>query len=744
MAWLPLVRQALQRPGLAVLLLALPWAAQALPSYREVRAEYRPSHTLILAADGQEVHSLRTNAQVRQGQWVALSEVSAALRLALLASEDQRFYQHSGVDWQAVSAAAWGNLWHQKTRGASTITMQLAGLLDEDWRNAAGRRSLGQKLGQAVAATRLERSWRKDDILEAYLNLVPFRGELVGLDALSRTLFGKAPHGLDGHEAAIAAALIRGPNATAPVVGQRACGVLQSLAALQQRPAPDCAAVRWRTEQVLSARLWPASSGIAPHWARRVLAQWPPGQTLPSRITTTLHADVQRVALQSLQRHLRELQGHNVEDGAVLVLDNASGQVLAWVGSSGSLSQAHEVDGVLAQRQPGSTLKPFLYAQAVQQRRLTAASLIEDSAAHINTGAGLYIPQNYDRRFKGWVSARVALASSLNVPAVRTLAMVGVEDFYQQLAQLGLGLPQPAGYYGYSLALGSSELDLLRLTNAYRALANGGRWQPIAPLAAAPHPAPSAPPAQRQAIGPQAAFIVGDILSDSLARAPTFGLDSVLTTRFWSAVKTGTSKDMRDNWAIGWSQHYTVGVWVGNASGAAMHEVSGSSGAAPVWAQVLGYLHRAQPSLAPPPPAGVVQHSVQFAAGQGLDANRQEWFLSGTEQTRFVRDDKAPRTAPAGDEKNFAPRIDSPASGTILALDPDIPPAQQRLWLRASSPAVRWRLNGHILGTGAQLAWLPMPGQHVLEIVDAQGRRLDAVTVQVRGAGLSGKPRGKP
>ena len=183
-----------------------------------------------------------------------------------------------------------------------------------------------------------------------------------------------------------------------------------------------------------------------------------------------------------------------------------------------------------------------------------------------------------------------------------------------------------------------------------------------------------------------------------------------------------------------------------------MHEVSGSRGASPVWAQVLVYLHRAQPSLAAPPPAGVVQHSVQFAAGQGLDANRQEWFLSGTEQSRFVRDDNAPRaapraaprTAPAEDEKNFAPRIDSPASGTILALDPDIPPAQQRLWLRASSPAVRWRLNGHILGTGAQLAWLPMPGQHVLEIVDAQGRRLDAVTVQVRGAGLSGKPQGKP
>ena len=723
----------------------LPGAAQALPSYREVVAAHRPSETLVLAHDGQVLQRVRTNRQVRQGDWVALADVSAALRLALLASEDQRFYAHSGVDWQAVSAAAWGNLWHQKTRGASTITMQLAGLLDEDWRTPAGGRSLGQKLGQAVAATRLERNWRKDEILEAYLNLVPFRGELVGLDALSRTLFGKAAHGLDAQEAAIAAALIRGPNAKPDVVGQRACGVLQSVAVVQKRPRPDCSAVRWRTEQVLAARLWPASAGIAPHWAQRVLAQWPkerPGQALPARIATTLDADVQRVAVDSLERHLRELQGNNVEDGAVLVRDNASGQVLAWVGSSGSLSQAQEVDGVLAQRQPGSTLKPFLYAQALEQRRLTAASLIEDSAAHINTGAGLYIPQNYDRRFKGWVSARVALASSLNVPAVRTLTMVGVEDFYQQLAQFGLDLPQPAGYYGYSLALGSSEVDLLRLTNAFRALSNGGLWQPVAGLLAdaAQVPSPALPPSHR-AIGPQAAFIVGDILADSLARAPTFGLDSVLTTRFWSAVKTGTSKDMRDNWAIGWSQRYTVGVWVGNASGAAMHDVSGSSGAAPVWADVMDYLHRQQPSRAPVPPPGVQQQWVRFD-GQGLDADRQEWFVTGSAQTDFARAGATEHGS--GQTQGFAPRILAPASGTILALDPDIPPTQQRLWLRSSSSAVRWRLNGRILGGGAQLAWLPMPGQHVLEIVDRQGRRLDAVTVQVRGAGLAATAPRKP
>lgn len=730
-------------------LLSLPLVAQALPSYREVVQAYRPSETLILARDGQELQRVRTNPLVRQGQWVALADVSAALRLALLASEDQRFYAHSGVDWQAVSAAAWGNLWHQKTRGASTITMQLAGLLDADWRMPTGGRSLGQKLGQAVAATRLERSWRKDEILEAYLNLVPFRGELVGLDALSRTLFGKAPHGLDAQEAAIATALIRGPNASASVVGQRACGVLQAVTRLQKHPQPDCTAVRWRTEQVLSARLWPASAGIAPHWARRVLAQWQPtGQgAVPERITTTLRADVQRVALESLQRHLLELQGRNVEDGAVLVLDNASGQVLAWVGSSGRLSQAQEVDGVLAQRQAGSTLKPFLYAQALQQRRLTAASLIEDSAAHISTSSGLYIPQNYDRRFKGWVSVRVALASSLNVPAVRTLVMVGPEDFHQQLAQLGVQLPQPAGFYGYSLALGSSEVDLLRLSNAFRALANGGRWQPVAaPVLAGAGGAvgeSAAPAVSRQAVSAQAAFIVGDILADRLARAPTFGLDSVLATRFWSAVKTGTSKDMRDNWAVGWSQHYTVGVWVGNASGAAMHAVSGSSGAAPIWAEVMAYLHREQPSLPPQAPPGLVRQPVRFA-GVGLDADRQEWFIAGTEQAEFALESEA---AGAGGikgnaqnpAKNFAARIVSPVSGSIVALDPDIPPAQQRLWLRASGVGqqpVRWRSGELILGQGAELPWLPVPGQHLLELIDAQGRVLDSVRLQVRGAGL--------
>ena len=724
------------RLGVWAAALGAPLVASALPSAQEVRSSYQPSDTYILSREGAVLQRLRTDMQVRRGQWVALSDISPALRLALLVSEDQRFYAHSGVDWRAASAAAWGNLWNTKTRGASTITMQLAGLLDEDWRASNSGRSVGQKLGQALAATQLERRWRKDQILEAYLNLLPFRGELVGIDALSRTLFGKAAHGLDEVESAIAAALVRGPNASAGTVAQRACGVWQDMARQQMLASKaDCTALQWRTEQALRARLWPASEGMAPHWAQRVWSgRANAGAVPPQGITTTVHADTQRLAVESLQRHLRELQGRGVEDGAAVVLDNRSGEVLAWVGSSGTLSQAQEVDGVLAWRQPGSTLKPFLYAQALDEKRLTAASLLEDSAAQIATSAGLYIPQNYDRRFKGWVSVRMALAGSLNVPAVRTLVMVSPDAFFAQLRKIGLPLRENAGYHGYSLALGSAELPLLHLTNAYRALANAGMWTPVAPgVAPQPHTAAAlTPPVQVQVLSKQAAFVVGDILSDAQARAATFGLDSVLATRFWTAVKTGTSKDMRDNWAIGWSQHYTVGVWVGNASGAAMHNVSGSSGAAPIWADIMAGLHAQKPSRAPVAPQGLVQVPVRFSPADGAPAPeppRSEWFMEGTAQSQF----QVP-FAGANPAQPATAKIEVPTSGTILALDPDIPPHQQQLLLRANRSDVRWFMDGAPIGVGLQLHWRPWPGAHVLQLKDKNGQVLDTVRLEVRGA----------
>ena len=729
----------------ALLLIATQaYNARASASFDEVKRDFKPSDTLLLDRHGELLHRLRTDATVRRGQWVALADVSPALRTALVLSEDKRFYEHSGVDWQAVSSAAWANLWNRKTRGASTLTMQLAGLLDDDLRQGKNGRSVVQKISQTVSAQQLERSWRKDQILEAYLNLVPLKGELVGIDALSQTLFGKAAHGLDQREAAVTAALVRAPNASPARVAQRACSVLQSLAPRNTNAGKspsagaDCEAIDLFVTGVLQRKAFDASNGVAPHVAQQLVKT----SSRALSIRTSLRAPLQRFAVQTLQQHLRELQSRHVEDGALVVLDNASGEVLAWVGSSGELSAAGEVDGVTALRQPGSTLKPFLYAQALAERRLTAASLLDDSGAQLQTASGLYIPQNYDHQFKGWVSARTALGASLNVPAVRTLVMVSPDAFHKQLVRLGLPLKESGDFYGYSLALGSAEVSLLTLANAYRALGNGGRTSPthLTPQRPAPAPTPAV-------LDPRAAFIVTDILADPLARARTFGTDSVLATRFWSAVKTGTSKDMRDNWALGFSQRYTVGVWVGNASGAPMWDVSGTTGAAPIWAAVMNHLHQTEPSRAPSPPPGLVQLPVQFAAAPGspaAEAPRREWFLQGTQQTTFAINSiatSAINTRARGqkslkERQEPPPRITSPTSGTIIALDPDIPPNRQRVSFAAEGTNLRWRMDGKPFAKGPSPQWLPWPGRHVVQLVDARGAVLDEIRLEVRGAGV--------
>ena len=240
-------------------------------------------------------------------------------------------------------------------------------------------------------------------------------------------------------------------------------------------------------------------------------------------------------------------------------------------------------------------------------------------------------------------------------------------------------------------------------------------------------------------------------LADPIARARTFGTDSVLATRFWSAVKTGTSKDMRDNWAIGFSQHYTVGVWVGNASGAPMWDVSGTTGAAPVWAEVMNHLHHGLPSREPDPPDGLVRMRIAFgSSSDGVpihEAPRSEWFLPGTGQTLFAAHSAAqepgktngkvatggPAPAPG------RPRITAPASGTIIALDPDIPAHHQRLSFRAEGAQLRWQMDGKFLAHGRQVEWLPWPGRHVVRLTDSRGTVLDEIQLEVRGAGVRGQ-----
>ncbi|MDX2219391.1 MAG: penicillin-binding protein 1C [Burkholderiales bacterium] len=693
-----------------LLLGGLAQPAASAPTFGDVRGQFQSSEARLLARDGRVLHELRMDKRVRRIEWVPLTEVSPAFIDALILSEDQRFFQHKGVDWTAMLSAAWDNLnapAGKRPRGASTLTMQLAGLMREDLAPRVEGRTVAQKWDQVGAARELERSWSKAEILEAYLNLVTYRGELQGIAAASRGLFGKHPGGLDRDESLLLAAMLRSPNAKPNAVVQRACALRAKVEA-----ASNCDNLKLEADAALK-RIANIRSEYsqAPHLARKLL------EKSSTYVRTTLDADIQRTAIAAVQRHLIELSGRNVEDAAVLVLDNATGDVLAWVGSSGALSAAGEIDGVTALRQAGSTLKPFLYGQAIEQRLITAASVIDDAPLNIDTSIGVYTPGNYDGGYKGLVSARVALAGSLNVPAVKMLQRVGPEAFRKKLISFGIdSLTEDGDWYGYSLALGSGDVSLMGLTNAYRTLANGGQWTPV--RVKAEEPVLLKP---RRAMD-AAAFIVADMLADNSARAITFGTDSTLATRPWTAVKTGTSKDMRDNWCIGFSGRYTVGVWVGNFSGAPMRDVSGVAGAAPIWADLMHVLHADVRSQPPERVAGLVSEAIAYEPA--VEPPRREWFIAGTEQANIrIREQAA-----------VSSRIVYPTPGLIVAIDPDIPAAYQKLPIELTLPeqVVGMTLNDAPLTVAARQYWSPQRGRHTLALRDAEGRTVAEVRFEVR------------
>ncbi|WP_426163881.1 penicillin-binding protein 1C [Sandarakinorhabdus sp. DWP1-3-1] len=678
----------------ALFLLVLATTPASPPDYSAVRTTVATSEARLLARDGRLLEKRRTDPQVRRLDWIPLAAISGALTSRITASEDRRFADHHGVDWRAVGGALRDRLQGRSARGASTITMQLAALLDPAI-GTAGDRSWRQKIMQARAALAIERRWSKPQILEAWLNLLPFRGELVGIDAAARGLAGRAPAGLDAAQAAVLTALARGPSAAPATVAGRAC-----------RAAPDlpCSTVQVAADAMLGARAPIAGPGLAPQLADRLLVAGTRGS-----VRTTIDLDIQRLATEALTRQLATLSPRNARDGAAIVVDNATGDILAWVGSAGPASTAAAVDGVTAPRQAGSTLKPQLYALALERRLLTAASVLDDAPVDLDTASGLYIPQNYDRSFRGPVSVRSALGNSLNVPAVRTLLLVGVDAFRDRLFDIGYkGIVRDGNYYGFSLALGSAEVTLLEQAAAFRALARDGRWSPLRL-----QPGPATP--DRQIIDPGAAAIIRDILADPAARTATFGEDNGLAMPFPAAVKTGTSKALRDNWCIGFSDRFTVAVWVGNFEGDPMVGVSGMTGAAPAWARIMLALHAATPGRATSLPTGVVRHRVAWVPA--VEPPRDELFLAGTELD-IIR---------IADPAEQRPRLLAPADGAVIAIDPDIPPARQRITIRAATPlpglgiTIDDRpLTARRDGDRLLALWAPSPGVHVVALTDGR------------------------
>ncbi len=681
------------------------------PDYSAVRNSWRPSDAQLLDRNGDPIHELRIDRHGRRLAWTQLGEISPAVKEAVVASEDHRFWSHRGVDSVAIASSIVHALSGGRSRGASTITMQLASLLGDAHGRSSSRRSALQKTAQIRAALALERRWSKEQILEAYLNLVTYCGEMQGIGAASRVLFGKMPHGLDGAESVVLASLIRAPNARSDAVAVRARALRRALGSA----APSKSNVAQAIARAFANR--PATFvrvTAAPHAAQRLL------NAKVVAVRSTLDGELQRLAIETLRRHVLEVRDRRVDDGAVIVVENATGEVWAYVGGAGNLSSAPQFDAARAARQPGSTLKPFLYAAALDSHLLTAASLLQDTPLELSEPRGIYRPLDYDRQFRGLVSMRTALAASLNVPAVRTAEILGVEKFADTLRSIGFGgMTEQGDFYGAALALGSADVSLWELVNAFRTLANAGRYSQLRLTTSA-----NTQSDYSNVFSPEAAFIISDILADRASRSATFGLENSLATRYWSAVKTGTSKDMRDNWCVGYTDRFTVGVWVGNTSGAPMQDVSGITGAAPVWLDVMNYLHDRFGSEAVARPAQVASSEVRFP--NSVEPKRREWFIANTQP---------PPNAPS--LGNVSTRILSPATGSIIALDPDIPARDQRIAFEAGPLATdaRWVMDGRPLAPvhGVYL-WIPASGPHTLSVTSNFGTRLDSVDFSVRGS----------
>jgi penicillin-binding protein 1C len=669
---------------------------------------------------------------------VPLSSVSPVFVRAILAAEDARFARHGALDVRALARATRDYIVFGEARsGASTVAMQLARLLDPT------PSSLRGKLEQIVAAERIAARTSKRDILEQYVNRVPMGGNLYGVEAASRTYFGEPASDLDLAQASMLASIPNDPTRLAPDVDFKALRARQryvldrmtELHAISKTDADRAFA------ETLHVRRHDSGIASAAH-ALFFLYPRMPGDA--GRVRTTIDDGLQRFVQAQTQAVIGALGAHHVSDGAALVVDNHTGDVLAYVGSPDYFSDAAlgRNDGVQALRQPGSSLKPFTYELALENGTILSTTILPDvPETYALPGGKLYAPGDYSGRFSGPVRVRYALANSLNVPAVHVLASLGVEPLLARLHELGFShLTQPASYYGLGLTLGSGEVSLWELTHAYVTMAHGGDDTPLRLIAGAPSPAPVQ-------IGERPVWaLVTDMLADPFARAKSFGLHSVIEMPFPAAVKTGTSSDFRDTWTVGYSRDYTVGVWIGNFDGSAMEGVSGVTGAGPLWSRIMLHLHeRADPPPFAPPP-GYVRTRICATTGHApmrdcgavvfewvkpsdlADVRRPVPEKLGSEYDTWLAQH------PQGSRSAF--RIVFPHSGDVFVRNPVTTALQargQQIALRAAGAkgAVEWRVNGTPLPLDSEgrAFWPVALGTWTVEARD--GARIDRITIRV-------------
>lgn len=767
------------------------WLLADLPDPSAINGRTPPPSIRITDRNGRLLYDL-LDAKNGRHTILPLDQIPLSLQQAAIATEDKNFYQNPGVDVAGIIRAAWINLrGGEVLAGGSTITQQVARtlLLDADERS---QRTLRRKLRESWLAWQLAREYEKDEILALYLNHTYYGGMAYGVAAAAQTYFGKPAADLTPAESALLAGLPQAPAAYNPFAHPDAAKARQEvvLDLMWQEGFIDSLAYDLARRQPLAYTPAPYPL-LAPHFVSMVEAELdalfsPAAIARYGGLTvrTTLDWNWQEQAEEIVNRQIERLNvppdggpGHNAHNAALIALDPHDGAALALVGNADYFDETHggAINMALAPRQPGSALKPVIYAAALSPDRSqpwTAASLLADVRTTFMTHEGEpYVPLNYSRNEHGPVLVRPSLAASLNIPAVQVLDAIGVDTAVQFATEMGITTLGEPDSYDLSFALGGGAVRLLDLTAVYGAFANGGsRIQPYLILdvmdAAGEVVYTAVPNKPVRALDERVAWLISDILSDDEARRLSFGANSVLRLDRPAAVKTGTTTQFRDNWTVGYTPDLVVGVWVGNADNTPMENISGVSGAGPIWHQFMRQALAGTPAVPFARPDGLTR--VEICALSGLlpgaacPFRRWEWFITGTEPVAtdtfyrrvwvelttgrlaaadapegtaverlaldlpgvfhpwaraegllLLADLRPARTAaPAAETPAADPlvplRLVSPDPNTVYRLSPALPPDAQKLRLEAVADgrftAVRFFLDGVLL---AEMNWPP-------------------------------------
>lgn len=581
---------------------------------------------------------------------VTLPDIPVQLQKATIAIEDKNFYTHQGFDLLGFGRAMFRIIRTGNLQSGSTLTQQLV-------KNSllSNQQTITRKLKEFILTIQVERKYSKDEILQMYLNEVPYGGTAWGVEAAAETYFNKPVSQVNLAEAVILAGLPQSPSRYSPFAGKAYIARAEDVLRRMREEGYISTSEENETKKILPEVQFSTQSGTltAPHfvfYVKNILEERYGERAVEQgglRVTTTLDLDLQQIAQTTVSEEIKKVEHLNITNGAAVVADPKTGQILAMVGSKGWEDPNYDgkYNVTTAIRQPGSSIKPIVYLTALR-KGYTASTMLMDTKTIFPGGIGQpdYIPENYDGKFRGPVTMRDALGNSLNIPAVKMIAMVGVKDMLEVGFNMGLTTLEPTkemlSRVGLSMALGGGEVKLLDMTNAYSAFANGGKHvDPIAILKVTDNSGKVLEewktPKERQVLTPEEAYIISNILSDPNARKITFGTTSALDIPGKTvAVKTGTTNDKRDNWTIGWTPEAIVGVWVGNNNNSAMKQVaSGVTGASPIWRRIImnALINKTETFSRP---EGIMEMDVDAVSGYPAHdgyASRKEIFIKGTE-----------------------------------------------------------------------------------------------------------------